>query len=71
MGDSCCPMLDHLQYHPDEAEYIENPDPRATVKEQAQPDGAFIDSEAGILPYISRYINASSDHGVSRTSLTS
>src|ERR687894_11925 len=54
-------ILDPLQGHPDEDKYIDDPNVRETIKELAQLDGAFIVSNAGVVPSAARYIDAASD----------
>lgn len=58
---SRCMILDPLGCHPDEKKAITNPNLRATAKELAQLDGAFIVTNDGIVFSACRYINASAD----------
>jgi diadenylate cyclase len=51
-------ILDPLHGHPDESKRIDDPDVRETLKELAQLDGAFVDSDEGVVPSAARYIDA-------------
>lgn len=54
-------ILDPLLPHPDSRKQISDPNMRATVKELAQLDGAFIVTDDGVILSACRYINASAE----------
>ena len=51
-------ILDPLAGHPDEVKHITDPNPRGTIKELAQLDGAFVISDAGVVISACRYLDA-------------
>jgi len=58
---SKCLILDPLWHHPAERKRIEDENLRATLKELAKLDGAFVISDEGVVLSAARYISASSE----------
>lgn len=54
-------LLDPLAGHPNEVEHIADTDVRETLKKLAQPDGAFVVSDAGVVVSTARYLDTTSD----------
>ena len=54
-------ILDPLAGHPGETKHITDPNIRETLKELAQPDGAFVVSYEGVVLSAARYIDVASE----------